>query len=330
MDEHLLTSKYMDWVPPSQYLVSTTKNRPYVCPKVNLKQDRYLPDLTFVRQEAVAVSQKPDWEIPGRTSAGVLALGCAEQTYTANFYGFSFLLDLTNVKQLVPKMLNLKKLVSKGKSAFVDLADYASGEYLKTIYGILPTASDFQLIAKAMARGHKTYYDKNSYLVFSSGHSTPGFKASGCMYYSIQRLKMAFSQIDGEFDTVGSVADWSNVQTDLESVGFGNFCSSLWDRVPWSFVVDWFINYGDYFMELDLQDRVRRLPLRYCTESEKIICNKNIDYHGFTGNLSACHYFRWTYDTYPVVVPQITTIFDSGSFSHWYESGALCVQMRRK
>lgn len=239
---------------------------------------------------------------------GSLAVDASEQVNATHINMLAFLRDIRNPTQMIPKLRNLKKLKS-----------YADA-YLSVEYGLLPTISDLQNIFEAVGR-LKPHFDRNGFKTFHSGTTTT-LVANGITGIREQRLKLA---IRNEDDALCSILNG------LESVGILPTFNNVWDLLPYSFVVDWFVDIGDYLARVDTHLRLMRLSISYVTMSHKKSATQVLGLgplDDLVGDLSMVSYHRWVSDQCPL--PSLSSLNSHiGSFNHWLEASALLVQRKR-
>jgi hypothetical protein len=134
----------------------------------------------------------------------------------------------------------------------------------------------------------------------------------------VQRIKVAIEDEDSTFQALAQKVD---------SMGFALTLQNVWDLIPYSFIVDWFIDIGGFLERSDTRMRLSRLNIKYATMSEKTTISRSLIPNvalPVSGTLSVVHYHRWTEDHCPVP-PLIPSSTPSVS-SHWLEAGALIVQ----
>lgn len=132
-----------------------------------------------------------------------------------------------------------------------------------------------------------------------------------------------------EVNTFGE-RDWSMLQ-ELIYLGkrWGMYPEviNLWDICAWSFVVDWFVQYGDFFDKIDAYlNQANYFPVKYCIMSEKFGFTLGaadlVPLAGVTGEVSISYYHRWISEVVPL--PSIQEPQADISLSkHWVEAFAL-------
>lgn len=98
--------------------------------------------------------------------------------------------------------------------------------------------------------------------------------------------------------------------------------SNLWDLIPYSFVVDWFLNIGDIAASIDnyITMENRHIPLEYC-----ITKNLSIPIPSGIADLpedTVCTYYSRSYGS-GCRIPEFPIGLQDNSFSHWLEAGSL-------
>jgi len=213
----------------------------------------------------------------------------------------AFLRDLRKPQELIPKLRKLKKLRT------------TAGNYLSYKYGILPTIDDLKSIVAAVLK-LKPYLDKNGFKTYGAGF-TDSYTSSSITTKLEQHIKIAISDEDSAFDAIASK---------LDSMGFLPTLENVWDLIPYSFVLDWFVDVGDFLHRVDSRLRLVRLNIRYATMSRKettsykLIAGPNLP---FAGPIDLVRYQRWVTDHCPVPPLSVSTPFSVSD--HWLEAGAL-------
>lgn len=245
---------------------------------------------------------------------GELAMRALESTDYIHTNMISFLKEIPDVKNLIPKLSNLKKLKSlKGIDALSD-------EYLSAKYGLLPTISDLQEIVKAFQKQKAAYLDQNGFRVATSSH----FDTQGEVYFTqelAQRLKIAIGtkeiglfRLTEQLDHFGVLPNFKN----------------LWDLVPYSFALDWLVDVGSLLERADAQIRIESLPIKYCTRSKKKTRTVSMDaltYAPYGGSFQLVQYHRWVSALAPV--PPLSLQAPLSLPQHLLEATALILQRRK-
>lgn len=238
---------------------------------------------------------------------GELAFKASEKLNANSVNMIAFLKDLRRPQELIPKLKNLKRL---------KLLKGLSDNYLTVKYGILPTIDDLKSIVESFKK-IKPYIDKNGFSTYSAGFTDS--KVIGDITFKLeQHIKLAIADEDSAF--------YDFIER-MESTGFAPNFENLWDLVPYSFVIDWFVDFGDFLERIDTRLRLARLPIRYVTSSIKRTATWELKptlEFPYVGSIELAHYQRWVSDQCPAPPLFLETTFQD--FSHWLEAGALLIQ----
>jgi hypothetical protein len=235
---------------------------------------------------------------------GDLAMEASQKVNANKVNMVAFLRDLRRPQEMIPKLRNLRNL--KGNAS----------NYLAINYGLLPTMSDIRTIIEAFTR-IKPYIDKNGFKTYNAVSQETS--EVGVLTYSLeQRIKIAIEDEDSDFQALAQKID---------SMGFALTLQNVWDLIPYSFVLDWFIDIGGFLERCDTRMRLMRLNIRYSTMSRKRISSlliKPSRTAPISGTLSVVRYQRWTEDHCPE--PPLIPSSDTNPLSHWLEGSALIIQ----
>lgn len=244
---------------------------------------------------------------------GDLALDAAEKINVNEVNMIEFLKDIRHPLEMIPKLASLRALKGRSKKRFLK---GLSDDYLTVRFGLLPTISDLQDIVKAM-RKLKPFVDRNGFNVYTARHDDSTV-VDDVDYRLEQHLKLAIGQEDS-----GLLA----LIERLDSMGTLPTLERLWDLVPYSFLIDWFVDVGDLLERVDTRLRLLRLEIRYVTMSQKQIATMKVvptPSIPLDGTISLVRYNRWVSDQCPA--PPISAATPFRSFSHWLDLSALLVQ----
>lgn len=238
---------------------------------------------------------------------GDLAMEASAQANANSVNMIAFLKDLRRPWELIPKLKNLRKLKTH------------AGNYLGMEYGILPTIDDLKSIADAFTK-RRPYIDRNGFSLYNAVHRSSG-STQGYTLELEQRIKIAIEDEDNDF---------VRLMNSVESSGFAPTLENIWDLVPYSFVLDWFVDVGGFLERIDSRLRLARLNIRYATMSNKTIMSYPIipsSSFPFTGTLEVVNYHRWTSDQCPL--PPLSLASEPKFTSHWLEASALIIQRKK-
>lgn len=288
-----------NWYEPSRLIINPT-NPDILIPLINAR-------LAFVPEMI---------KFPGELKHyGDLANSAVSGLDAVQMNMISFLRELPEVSSLIPKLKNLRKLRSL-KNAALD----ASDAFLTAKYGWMPTSSDLQEIWHAMTK-YVPITDRNGFRNTSARSIATAVVSPTETFTATQCIKLAIGVEDNLFITL---------LERLEYIGLFPSLNSLWDLVPYSFVLDWFIDLGDLLERVDTRLRLLRLDIKYVTSSRKILRSKIFLPDAelpFVGDVNWVSYHRWTSSLCPV--PPLSLQTNLLPVSHWLEGSALLLQRMR-
>jgi len=239
---------------------------------------------------------------------GDLAMRATSSVNANDVNMFAFLRDLRDIRSLIPKLKNLRKLKTHADN------------YLAIEYGVLPTIDDIKSIVRAL-KGKKAYLDRNGFRVVTAAHLDSGTK--GLVTFDlVQRIKVAVNNED-----MGLLS----IMNKIDSMGFLLTFENVWDLIPYSFVIDWFLDIGDFLERIDSNLRIIRLGVRYSTLSYKVTASASLtptSSFPYSGTVSMVRYHRWTIGHCPE--PALFSNASTEPFTHWVEATALLIQRGRK
>lgn len=239
---------------------------------------------------------------------GDLAHEASKDTQSNTVNMIAFLRDLRRPLEMIPKLRNLKSL--KG----------LSNNYLSVEYGLLPTIDDIKSIVRSL-KSAKPYYDSHGFATYGAS-KTQEVTVGSTDYSLLQRIKLAV----GKDDTLTK-----GIVNRVEDMGFLLDLETIWDLIPYSFVVDWLVDVGDLLARIDSTNRIDRLNIKYATMSLKHVSTihvKSSSYFPYYGTIDVVHYQRWATVNCPVPPLSLQPSFQD--FNHWLESAALIVQRKAK
>jgi len=239
---------------------------------------------------------------------GILASEASLTLNANNVNMIAFFRDLRRPQEMIPKLLNLRKLKTHASN------------FLAIKYGVLPTVTDIQDIVEAF-KSRLPHLDKYGFRTCSAGYRTSA-NSDGNIFELTQRIKIAVANDDSELIKLISR---------LESIGVFPTLENIWDLVPYSFVLDWFIDVGDFLQRADSHLRLMRFDVKYVTKSQKqhyigkLIPSQTFPY---IGTVEQVRYQRWT-DGYCPVPPLFSLETPLTASDHWVESAAMLIQRRK-
>lgn len=105
--------------------------------------------------------------------------------------------------------------------------------------------------------------------------------------------------------------------------------TNLYDLIPYSFVIDWFVDFGGFVEQVDTYlDQKNYFPIQYCVCSDKVSADYDVTFAvpgtPVTGVVTYSYYDRWIMEELPL--PNVALESGSGPIGHGVEAGALLLQ----
>lgn len=293
----------------------------------------------------LGLSERDVWgffQRPEEVDFGKLALQCADQLKLVD-KNILFLIfdaeDVTNWRMLWKQMLssntwrNAKRswdLIFKhhssrpGKETVRTVFKPLTSTYLFTKYGVLTAVSDIRRLVEGIdAFVHQPLYQRlHSRQVVSlqepvgSSHTYTAILTVECAKYPKDILGKIQSMI-----------------AETKRWGVYPRITDLWDIIPYSFCIDWFIQFGDFFDDvanfLDVKDY---FPVKEVISSEKweyqVDAADIVPEYGASGQIHFKYYTRWISKELPL--PPVHLEAASGLDNHLVEATALVLQRRSR
>jgi len=220
----------------------------------------------------------------------------------------AFLLDLKDIKSLIPKLSGLAKLKTHADN------------YLSYQYGVLPTIDDLKSIFEAFRS--KKFYDRSGFRrvsAYDSANDAFSFEGRDVPFRHTRRIHIAVNDRDTGLDALVEKA---------RSIGVFPSLTNLWDLLPYSFVIDWFTDVGSVLERIDTRHRLLNLDIPYVIMSDKIEFSHSITdtKSGLGLDVAVSYYNRFV----TTVVPQPRIFGEINKpptvQNHWIEGSALIIQ----
>lgn len=245
--------------------------------------------------------------LPDVQSYGDLVQAACENVNPNTINAIAFLKDLKDVKELVPK---LKKLG--------EIRTHASN-YLGLNYGILPTIDDLKSIWDSFHTQY--YYDRNGFQRASSYDDATANETLTIDGISVETTTRINRRIHLAINTEDTGLD--ALVERVRKLGVFPSLTNLWDLVPYSFVLDWFVDIGSVLERIDTRHQLFNLDIKYCIQSQKVHTSRSFtsDKEGLYVEMDSTSYQR----NVGTEVPQ-PVIFKENRVTaqnHWVEGSAL-------
>lgn len=235
--------------------------------------------------------------------------------------------NLENIKDYIsPKKafisLAPKALLKQGKKSFGSAVQAAAQSHLINKYQVQTTIHDldqnmkqFKRLAKSGIAAPKRFAGRSASTA-SYSNTYGNYKADGTV---TRRAKVLARPRSGQ--------PAQNCYRALDQLGLCPSASNLWDCVPLSFVVDWFVNIGEI---LDFAESAVASASMYdilvstCSSKHETNVHFENECYGASGSLRFVDYRR---DIYPESFPRfsISTDFTGNPFDHIVEGGCLLI-----
>lgn len=298
MEQFLEVSKFSDGTSQVLNLIPYSGIKPILSPSAA----RVAVELLIARMRGMR-EKSPLSEI----DYGELAMRATEKINANNVNMLAFLHDLRHPTEMIPKLRNLASL--KGWA----------GNFLSVKFGVMPTISDLQKIVDACKRV-SPFLDKNGFSTYNSAEVQTAVY-DGYTFEMKQHLKLAIGNEDSVFDELCER---------LDNIGMLPTLENIWDLIPYSFLIDWFVDVGGLLERVDTRLRLMQYNVEYVTMSYKTQISKRISWteeFPFFGSLAVGLYHRWVTDQAPQPALSLQSSFDG--FDHWLEAAALFIQRRK-
>lgn len=248
---------------------------------------------------------------------GILADAAAKQVSAQNRNMLEFLKDLRHPTKLIPKLRNMEALKQFARGSKADKAKALADDYLCVKYGIMPTIADLKSIVKAFKKN--VNLDKKGRIIVNARHKAEAPHEYG-KYTLEQHAKLCVAKDDSGLRAFARA---------LDNIGVFPSFSNLWDLIPYSFVIDWFVGIGGLLDRLDGIRRLTTLEIFYATLSRKRTTQGSFPATRelpISASVNWSHYHRWVQVRAPL--PPLSLQSSDSPQAHWLEATALVVQRK--
>lgn len=235
--------------------------------------------------------------------------------------------DLSGKSALLKTLMSAKmknerffELVGRNVKSWTKLTGKA---YLGVDYGVLPTVRDTQALYEGMHAFAK-HVEQPLRRHSRRTSSEPGFLDSSIT--STDVLTVETSPLPRDFLGM-CLRGWMDEIEWFRRWGVYPDCEMLYDIVPFSFAVDWFVGFGSALEDVDTNLRSQYIDVNYCIQSTRRVWSPAITriwpYLGVSGGVDFTQYDR--YMTRELPTPEVQVGEGSGVDSHAAEATALIV-----
>jgi hypothetical protein len=274
-----------------------------------------------------------EWLDRDDVSFSRLTYRAADSVRLLNINSISFISEGINFvkdggfRPMLEEARDLDRTLKSGRKRTQKLAKTlktSASIYLGNHYGTRLSAMDSVEIASAIHRCNEMLYDRQT--MSARGTSEYFLDGSQTHYTAERRVKATISSLSDQ-DRSLVVATDNLVRRAYEADILPTW-SNIWDLVPYSFVVDWFIPVGNYLEDIESGHYMATLHPYEVFESTKIVGTTAFDYFlggaRITGTLNTKMYVRRCRNTFNTETPVVE---DAGGFNlkHGIESSALII-----
>lgn len=245
--------------------------------------------------------------LPDTQLFGDLVQVACENVNPNTINAIAFIKDLKDVKSLIPKLRGLSKV-----------STHASN-YLGVEYGILPTIDDLKSIWASFSTPY--FFDRNGFQrasAYDTAAAMSDTTIDGSRVETVvnltRRVHLAVNTNDTGLDAL--------VER-MRKIGIFPSLTNLWDLIPYSFVLDWFVDVGAVLERIDTRHQLLNLDIPYCILSTKSVTTRAVvsQKDGLFLHMSSTYYNRSVQESVPQ--PRIFSENRVTAQNHWIEGSAL-------
>lgn len=173
-----------------------------------------------------------------------------------------------------------EKAADQAKRFAKHVASTASKAYLTSHYGIKLTIQDTQEIASAIEDTDFTQPDQTLGGYEEVEVDLPAWGTTCVVGTRVTAVVGSYD--DKQLKTCESIKESTNQLTNMvKRAGYEldvlPTTANMWDMVPLSFVVDWFLPIGDYFEKVEARNYMATLPLKRCFITRTVDYDQVVD-----------------------------------------------------
>jgi hypothetical protein len=187
------------------------------------------------------------------TASGLVSLG--ELRETIRMLRSPYQSSVRLIQRYVDHCDDLSRQYHKAKTAGRkpnrrDVQQAVSGAWLETMFGLVPLVSDVAQTAEAIARFQNDHtpsrvQGRSSFRVEQNFSSTDEISGNTGIRTTIRKATEQRVQYVAGLDFSSVAFGSAGRLLDLLGVSWDQFAPTLWELLPWSFLVDYFTNVGD-------------------------------------------------------------------------------------
>lgn len=214
-------------------------------------------------------------------------------------------------KDLLKSVKDVSKVTSKKK-----LAKWMGSSYLSYMYGSRMTASDIATISHELDPERVMDVYNRSFSTVHANNSVYGIDPKGKIHaVRTKNCKIYYNPIDNRI---------KHLQLLLENLGLAVNPENTWDMIPFSFVIDWFVNTGELVETQGAYQYASLLDVISVINSEKYVYTLSDQvFPGWSGNMTITKYYRHVSSKLPQ--PRFDLKLQTNFLSHVAELSAIAV-----
>jgi hypothetical protein len=251
---------------------------------------------------------------------GDLSAKAAESVRLLNINSLAYGKDLLAIRDLAK---GLTTLANPGKGV-KNIAKGAAKTYLAAHYGARLTVKDTQEIASAISKVDPVHTEQR---IGAQEHVVVDHPGRPDVPISVSlRLSGVIDALTK--DQTSIVGGFRKIDRALYELDLMPSAANIWDAVPFSFVVDWFVPIGDMLERQETTSYVATLPVRKVFLTREITWAYRDQFvleNGWSvaGSISKRIYHRVCSDSLPT--PPLRVDSPKGLSNHWIEGAALLI-----
>ncbi len=267
------------------------------------------------------------WRADQSLSYGDLSRRAGENVRLLDINSFAYIHDLAALGTLAKQLAN----IDSGRT-WRSAVHSAANLYLASHYGLRLTIQDTEAIAKAIDRIDADALTQTVSAAGSVTVSLPGHPGKSAL--CTRRLTAVVDSLSAQQKPVVATA---NDAVDafvayLARIGYEAdvipSLANLWDFIPYSFVVDWFLPIGDALEAAETRNYLSTFQVRRCFCTT--ITEFSVEYDKSTPELTRRDQLSYRYYDREcraeLPIPPMRVENPSGAFTHWVEGTALILQ----
>jgi hypothetical protein len=292
-------------------------------------KDLYIPTYAFSYPKGDSLELKP-WETPWYNTLvraadkqcefGDLSMEAAESVRQLDINSIAYLRDFAEIGKLAKSLTAF----TQGPKTIAQGAKVASSMYLGYHYGARLTVKDTQKIADAIDNFDR---DQKWQRIGAQRHfEMDGVPGNPDQLYAVD-LRLSGTIDYFPHETAFLVDKMKQTKRALYELDLAPTLDNIWDMVPYSFVIDWFVPLGDAAHRLEMEHLIQTFNVQSVFQTRKIRWAHRVSYgyHGLKIEASAIKQIYHRSCKRELAIPPLRTDSPQGLSGHWVESTALLI-----